>query len=141
MPKKSTSNLENELKSSDSLDQFLIENQEEQILDSLPVYLQELIDSKGLHRADVVKASNLNEVYAYQIISGTRRPSRDKLLAICFAMKASPEETQTLLKRNGFPPLYARNQRDSIILYALSHGKSVLEVNQMLYSHSETVLE
>ena len=69
MPKKSTTNLENELKSCDTLESFLKRNLDELSTASLAEQLQTLIASKGLTRAGVVKASNLNEVYAYQIIS------------------------------------------------------------------------
>ena len=107
MPKKNTSHLENELKNSTSLDNFL----------------------------------EVNEVYAYQILSGIRRPSRDKLLSICFAMKATLAETQSLLKQSGFAPLYVRCQRDSIIIFALTHGHSIIQLNMELYDHGEPVIE
>ncbi|MBQ4650155.1 MAG: hypothetical protein IJB73_05580, partial [Firmicutes bacterium] len=64
MPKKSTSNLENELKKSVSIEVFLQEHQEELTVSDLPTQLQALIESKGLTKADVVKESNLNEIYA-----------------------------------------------------------------------------
>lgn len=141
MPKKSTSNLENELKRSESLDSFLRENKEELAEDSLPDQIQALLDAKNLSKADVVKESNLNEIYAYQILSGARRPSRDKLLCICFAMKATLEETQSLLQRSNYAPLYARNQRDSIIMYALTHDKSIIQLNSDLYDYGEPLVE
>lgn len=141
MPKKNTSNLENELKSSTSLDDFLEEHQEELTHCSLPAQLAALLEAKGLTKAEVVKESNLNEVYAYQILSGVRRPSRDKLLSICFAMKATLAETQSLLKQSGFAPLYVRCHRDSIIIFALTHGLSLIELNMNLYDHGEPVVE
>lgn len=141
MPKKSTSHLENELKRSESLEAFLDNNQDELSREELPELLQVLADSRGMTKADIVKASNLNEIYAYQILSGARRPSRDKLLCMCFALKATLEETQDVLKKSGFAPLYARNQRDSIIMYALVHEKNIHELNIDLYDHGEAVVE
>ena len=141
MPKKSTSNLEHELKRSPSVGDYLQNNREELASDSLPVLLQALMTEKGLTKADVVRESNMNEVYAYQILSGVRHPSRDKLLCICLAMKASLEETQDILKRSGFAPLYARSQRDSIIMYGFAHGQTILELNGSLFDHGEAVLE
>lgn len=141
MPKKSTSNLENELKKSVSIEAFLQEHHEELAASDLPALLQDLIAAKGLTKADVVKESNLNEIYAYQILSGARRPSRDKLLSICFAMKATLDETQNLLRQCGFAPLYVKNRRDSIIIFALAHGHSIIELNSALYDHNEAVVE
>ena len=141
MPKKSTTNLENELKSCDTLESFLKRNLDELSTASLAEQLQTLIASKGLTRSGVVKASNLSEVYAYQIISGARRPSRDKLLCLCIAMKATLDETRELLVRGGFAPLYVRSQRDSIIIFAISHGETILELNNNMYDHGEPLLE
>ena len=141
MSKKSTTNLENELKSCATLEDFLNQNQSELSNAPLAEHIQNMIASKSMTRADVVKACNLNEIYAYQIISGARRPSRDKLLCLCIAMKASLEETQELLYHGGFAPLYVRSQRDSIIIFGISHGESILQVNSNLYDHGESLLE
>ena len=141
MPKKTTTNLENELRSCDTLENFLKVNRDELSTASLAEQIQTLIASKALTRSDVVKASNLNEVYAYQIISGARRPSRDKLLCLCIAMKATLDETCELLIHGGFAPLYVRSQRDSIIIFAISHEETILQLNNNLYDHGEALLE
>ena len=141
MPKKTTSHLENELKNSTSLDTFLEKHQDELSDCSLSDQLGKLLRKKGLSKAEVVKECNLNEVYAYQILSGVRRPSRDKLLCLCFAMKATLAETQSLLKESGFAPLYVRSHRDSIIIFAITHGHTLLQLNTDLYDHGEPVVE
>ncbi len=140
MQKKTTSKLETELRKYNTLDHFLEENKQELASENLSTQLQNLIAAKNMSRAEVVRESNLNEVYAYQIISGVRRPSRDKLLCLCFAMKATLEETQSLLKRNGFAPLYARNERDSIIIFAIEHAMTLLDLNEALYEHDKDTL-
>lgn len=141
MPKKTTSHLENELKNSTSLDTFLEKHQDELSDCSLSDQLGKLLREKGLTKAEVVKECNLNEVYAYQILSGVRRPSRDKLLCLCFAMKATLAETQSLLKESGFAPLYVRSHRESIIIFAITHGHTLLQLNTALYDHGEPVVE
>ena len=141
MPKKTTSHLENELKNSTSLDTFLEKHQDELSDCSLSYQLGKLLRKKGLTKAEVVRECNLNEVYAYQILSGVRRPSRDKLLCLCFAMKATLSETQSLLKESGFAPLYVRSHRDSIIIFAITHGHTLLQLNTDLYDHGEPVVE
>ena len=141
MPKKTTSHLENELKNSTSLDTFLEKHQDELSDCSLSDQLGKLLRKKGLSKAEVVRECNLNEVYAYQILSGVRRPSRDKLLCLCFTMKATLSETQSLLKESGFAPLYVRSHRDSIIIFAITHGHTLLQLNTDLYDHGEPVVE
>lgn len=141
MAKKSTANLESELKRSKTLEDFLKKNSDELAADSLPEQLQALLSAKGITKSEAVKRCNLNDVYAYQIISGTRRPSRDKLLCLCIAIGATLDETQELLLHGGFAPLYARNKRDSIIIFAISHKETILQLNDKLFVHDEALLE
>lgn len=71
---KPTSKLEKDLKNYNSLDCFFKENREELVSENLSAMLFAMLKAKGLTRGEVIKASNLNEVYAYQIFSGVRRP-------------------------------------------------------------------
>ena len=43
-------------------------------------------------------------------------------------------EAQTLLKVCGYAPLYAKNERDCMLLYALEHGLTVTETQMLLDS-------
>lgn len=141
MPKKSTTNLENELKRSETLEDFLLNNKKELSISPLAEQIQALLAAKGLTKSEVVKKSALNDVYAYQIISGTRRPSRDKLICLCIAIEATLDETQSLLTNGGFAPLYVRNRRDSIIIFSLSHRENMTQLNNKLYEHGERILK
>lgn len=58
-----------------------------------------------------MRGSQLDRAYVYQIFSGEKTPSRDKLIAIAFGMNLSDEETQKMLKLSGNRELYARDQR------------------------------
>lgn len=40
-----------------------------------------------------------------------------------------------MLKLAEYRELYVRDTRDTIILYALHRGKSILETNDLLYEH------
>jgi len=104
-------------------------------------YLNMLIEEKELVKSEVIKSSCLDRVYAYQILNGTRTPSRDKLIQFAFGMKLTLDETQTLLKYNGMAPLYAKNRRDSIILFAINERATVIELNIMLDNKKEKILD
>ena len=82
----------------------------------------------------------MSEVYLYQVLSGRRNPSRDRLLCICFGLGTTEEETQRLLKRAGFAPLYPRLKRDAIILHGIAHGTPLAEVNDKLFEKNEGTL-
>ncbi|MBR3933321.1 MAG: hypothetical protein IKJ68_05390 [Clostridia bacterium] len=94
-------------------------------------YLNQMLEKYNLKISDVAKNSGAGE-YVYKVFRGDRTASRDVLIAICFGMGLTLEETQLLLKISKFSHLYSRNQRDSIIIYALTHKMSVFELDDML---------
>ena len=95
---------------------------------------------KGLVKSEVIKKTEFSEVMGYQILSGTRRPSRDSLICICNAMELSLDETQSLLKIAGFSALYPKIKRDSIIILGFNEGKPVNKINEALYESGEKTL-
>ena len=107
---------------------------------SLPIYLNSLLHRHGLTVQDVVVACNLDRSYGYQMFNGTRRPSRELLLRLALLMKLGEDEAQRLLKIAGRQPLYARNRRDAAVLYALTHGLTVEETEELLESLGEGAL-
>lgn len=107
----------------------------------LSVYLADLIEEKAMEKSRLIRLSGLDRGYVYDILAGKKNPSRDKVLALCFAMSLSAEEAQQLLKSTGYAPLYVRLERDSIILFALEHGISLIETNELLFEMNYEVLE
>lgn len=132
---KTTDELLNEIKSSKEIESFLSKNETEFAEAQLSEYIELLISEKGLQKSKVVARSGLNRIYAYQIFSGKRFPSRDKLIAIGFGLQLSLEEMDELLKYAGFSTLYARNKRDSIIIFAMNSKKSIFVLNDMLFEN------
>lgn len=138
---KSTDDLVNEIKESSNILDFLAENHEEMQLNGLTKYLEAWIQEKNLSKADVVRRSNLNRAYVYQIFLGRKYPSRDKVIALAFGLGLTADETQKLLKQAGYRELYPRDPRDALLLYAVGHGMTILEANQLLYDNNIDVLE
>lgn len=104
---------------------------------SLSSYLQQLLDEKGLERAAVVRSANLNETFGYQIFTGARGASRNKVLQLAFAMGLTLKETNRLLQYAGANELYCKDRRDAIIVFCLSEGCSLQQVNEELYRFGE----
>ena len=100
-----------------------------------------LLEEKQLEKAAVIKDSGLDRHYGYQIFSGTKNPSKDKLLAIAIGMKLSYEETQNLLKVANLPELYAKRHRDSMIIFSLHNQMGILETNELLFEMGEKIIE
>lgn len=138
---KSTDDLLNEIKKSQNILDYFAENREEMQLDSLPEYLDGWLKKKNLSKADVVRRSNLNKAYVYQIFLGKKYPSRDKVIALAFGLGLDADETQTLLKQAGYRELYPRDPRDALLLYAIDQNMSIIDANELLYDHNIEVLE
>lgn len=137
---KNTSELLSELNQCSDFKRFYRENESDITDIKLSRYLQELMEKKGLRKSEVIKRSEMSEVYAYQIFSGLRIPERNKLLCLAIGMGLDLEETQRLLNCTGYAQLYVRNTFDCIVIFALCRHLSVIELNEMLYKYGEDTL-
>lgn len=137
---KTTEELNHEIKAATDIEDYLRQNRENMLTQNLSQHLEKLLSQKGLNRAQVIRGSLLDRTYAYQIFSGEKSPSRDKLLALAFGLGLTDEETQKMLKISYNRELYVRDARDALILFALQHRKTILEVNESLYDHGFAVL-
>ena len=140
MKKKDTNDLQKELTAASDLSLFLSENHENFNHSSFSELLNALFIKSGLTKATLSKRAGTSEVYLYQIFSGGRTPSRDRTICLCFGLSATLEETQELLKHSGLAQLYAKDRRDAIIIYGLSHGMELVDINDKLFSENEKTL-
>lgn len=107
---------------------------------TLPDYLKRLLDEKGLDRAQAVRDAGLNSTFGYQIFMGQRGASRDKVLALAFALRCSLKEANRLLQAAGANALYCKNRRDAIIIFCLSRGLTLRETDDELYRFGEDTI-
>lgn len=84
---KTTDELAHEISRSDNILDYFAENRGEMQIDSLPEYLERWLKRKDCTKADVVRRSNLNKAYVYQIFLGKKYPSRDKVIALAFGLE------------------------------------------------------
>lgn len=140
MKAKNTNDLQNELMSTVNLSRFLSENQESFNNEDFAEKLQSLFQKKDISKAALAKNAGMSEVYLYQIFSGGRNPSRNRIICLCFGLSATLEETQELLKGSGNAQLYVKDRRDAIIIYGLLHKMTLAEVNDRLFAEQEKTL-
>ena len=132
---KDTAKIVEELGLCNDFKTFYDENREYMVTATLVEMLRDLQEQKGLRKSDIIRHSELSEVYAYQIFSGIRHPDRKKLLCLAVAMALNLEETQTLLKCAGYSPLYVKLPFDSVVIYGLCKQLSVIEINELLFKN------
>lgn len=140
MEEKSTVKLMEELLQGDEFSSYAKANESLLAADTLAERLSALMERKEAKKAEVVEASQLNKIYAYQILSGKRIPTRDKLLCLCIAIGLTLDEIQGLLKISGYAPLYPKIERDALILFCVQKKSSVMETNQWLFNHRHSIL-
>ena len=104
-------------------------------------YFNELLSKKGINKSDMVTRSGIERTYLYHILSGDRIPGRDNALRLCIGAGLKLEETMRCLELLSVGILYAKNKRDSIIIYSINRGLSVDETNSLLYEHDEPPLK
>ena len=138
---KTTDELVHEIQEAGDILRYFETNQGEMQLSSFPEYLEQWLKKKRLSRADVVRRSNLNKGYVYQIFSGKKYPSRDKVIALAFGLGLDAQEVQILLKQAGYRELYPRDPRDALLLFSFAKGMTIIDANEQLYDHEVEVLE
>ena len=136
MNEKNTDTLQQELMSTNNLDRFLTENDASFRDVPLQEAIQRIFDENGMSKAQLAKQSGISEVYLHQLFSGRRFPSRSRLLCLCFGLGATVDEAQSLLQQARHAPLYSRDRRDAIIIFALSHHMTLFEVNDKLFTEN-----
>ncbi|MBQ8337788.1 MAG: XRE family transcriptional regulator [Oscillospiraceae bacterium] len=132
---KDTSKIVEELGLCADFKSFYDENRNYIVKSSLSELLNELAAKSPLKKSQIIKNSELSEVYAYQIFSGLRVPERKKLLSLCVGMSLNLDEVQSLLKCAGYSPLYVKIPFDSIIIYGICKKLSVIEINRILFEY------
>ncbi|MBQ9862059.1 MAG: hypothetical protein IJO75_07370 [Clostridia bacterium] len=137
---KETKEMLEQLKTAESLDGYLRENEDQLVDGTIREQLEAALRETGLSKAEVLRRAEINDIYGYQLFAGSRKPSRDKLIALCIGMSLTLDRTQCLLKATGFAPLYAKNKRDSILIFGIQNNQTVLEINTALYDHAEPTL-
>lgn len=137
---KNTQELLKILKNSTNIETYLEHEAEHFSSMPLPEYLEMLLEKHGIKKSQCIEAANLQRNYGYQIFSGERTPSRDKVIALCFAMHLTLEEVHALLCSTGYPDLYPKNRRDSVLIFGITKGLSLLETNELLYETGENIL-
>lgn len=103
-------------------------------------YMIAYLRDHQMTESELIKASCIQRNYAYQILNGTKKPGRGKILALCLAAHMNYSDTQRALTLAGLGKLYPRRKEDSVIIFAVEHGLNVQQTNELLYEECNTTL-
>ncbi len=107
---------------------------------SLAEYLTELITAKGITRAQVIRASGINNTFCYQIFQGDRFPGRDTAIKLAFGMRCTLKEAQRVLRLAGVSELWVKQRRDAILIHCLERGLTREQADDELFRLGEETL-
>ena len=141
--KKTTDELMKQLKGERSVEDYFSRNDNEDIFfGDLYELISYFMAKKKLKKKQVIDRAQLSTVYGYEILSGKSKKhvSRDRVIQLCFGLRLDIEESQQLLKKSGYAPLYPRDTRDSIIIFSIVNGLSVIETNTKLDEYGLALL-
>lgn len=139
--KNETMNLLNTLNSIDStkeLHDFLDTIDDTNI--NFVTYFNDLCNKKNLKKSDLIFRSNINRTYGYQILSGDKKPSRDKIIQLCISANLTLKETNKCLILGNVNELYVKNPRDSILIFSINKNLSLFDINELLYDYNLPLL-
>ena len=103
-------------------------------------YFTMLLEKYKKDKAAVIAGSNIERTYGYQIISGLKKPGRDKVILLALSVGCSLDETQRLLRAAQAPLLYSKNRRDAVIIFSINKSLSPGDANALLEEFEMSVL-
>lgn len=140
MPKETGALLEELLKTNE-LDTYITAEKKEFVTKSPADILNALFAERSAKKGDIIWDTGISPSFIHQIFAGKRTPSRDKFIAICIAMSVPLEKLQASLKAAGMLPLYAKSERDSVIIFGINQNLNCTDINNLLYRENLKLLK
>lgn len=140
--RRKTDELLEELKFKNTDIQEYIENNPDSFIEiNLKEFWNDIINNSEMTKSDIINKSDFSYVYFYDVIAGKKIPTSDKIIRLVLAMHLSLEQCQTALRYCGKSQLYPRIKRDSLLIFAITHGYTVFQTQELLIKSGEKELK
>lgn len=103
-------------------------------------YFDTIMKKHNHKKSDLAKNSNISRTYVYQLLNGSKKPSRDNIITLCITSEFTLEETIRCLEISNEGILYPKSKRDSLIIYSINHKLTINETNELLFKEKEATL-
>lgn len=130
-----TVDLEKQLSEADEFDEELIRRNP---VPDFYLLIDELLKERNIKRSDLILHLNFERTYGYQILNGTRVPTKKQIILIGLYLGITVEQMQQLLKICGRECLYVRNVEDAKVVFALEHHYTYEQAMNFIYFPVET---
>lgn len=128
-----TTEIEKELENHGSFDENTIKDNAPP---SLAYVLNGHIEKSKMSRSEIIRTLNVDRNYGYQILNGTRAPTRNALIRIALILELDIEQINYLLRLADKSPLYVRNVADAKVFYAVKHQMDYIEAVEFIWGRS-----
>lgn len=125
-----TVDLEKELCEADEFDEEIIRQNP---APDFYLLIDELLKERNMKRSDLILHLNFERTYGYQILNGTRIPTKKQIILIGLYLGITVEQMQQLLKICGRECLYVRNIEDAKVVFALEHHYTYEQAMNFIY--------
>ncbi len=115
-----------------SLEQFLQRNESAYLNKGFSDYLSAWCRSHRQVPEQVIRRAGLEKSFGHQLFSGKRKPSRDTVLQLAFALDMDVPQAQKMLRIARKSLLYPRIKRDSVLIYCLHNRISLVDTEIIL---------
>lgn len=88
---------------------------------TLSEYIVECLKEKGVKRSELIRALDIDRNYGYQILNGTRIPTRRQIIHIGLFLGSDVSQVQRMLTLGERDVLYVRRPEDAKIVHCLEH--------------------
>ena len=102
--------------------------------------LYELMQQKHLRTKQVIIDSGIEKSYFYRILSRGQLPGRSMTIRLALSLGCDLKETNRLLRLAEHSELYPRVSRDAMLIWGITHGLSMSEINELLIQKGEAAL-
>ncbi|MDR1687724.1 MAG: hypothetical protein LBS21_03825 [Clostridiales bacterium] len=124
----------------ENVSRFIARHKQQMTQVPFHTYLAELCASKNTVPERIIQKANIARTYGHQLFNGVRKPSRDKVIQLAFGFEMNHDDAQKLLKAARKNALYAKVERDAVIIYALTKKLSIAETQILLEELSMPIL-
>lgn len=128
-----TSQLEEKICAMESFDEKLIS---ENACPELRELIEKLMERAEVSRAELIRKLNVDINYGYQLLNGTRIPTRERLIRIGILLGADVEQLQKLLRAASKESLYVRDPIDAKVFYALKRKMPYEKATLFIWGHT-----
>lgn len=143
MKNKQTTELLNILNSIDdykSLKTYINDTLDENNEITIASYFNNICEEKKISKSKLIADGDIDRTYGYQILNGSKNPSRDNIIKLALSAKLTLEETDRALTIGKEGKLYPKVIRDTFLIFAINNKLSILDTNILLDENGQAPL-